>query len=279
MSDSRLVKYPYASCPLNKTINITALHTAFVHRMTPEYSSEMESHNFWEILVVLDGEVSAVAGENVFLLSRNRMLIHPPMEFHRHWNPNQEKNLYAVISFSADQLPNSKNPVYTLSTTDALEFRSIIRLIREQYEMNKICVTKRKADARPFIDQEVKSRLEYFLSTVLFTRVSPFTYTNQDYQRIVSYLTDNLHRKLTLPVMAQELKMSVANLKRVFSLFSGMGVMRFFNQLKFQKAAALLEEGRSVREVSELLSFSSQSVFSSAFKAAMGLPPSSYRKR
>lgn len=279
MSDSRLVKYPYASCPLKRTINITALHTAFVHRMTPEYSSEMESHNFWEIIAVLDGEVSVVTGENVFLLSRNRMLIHPPMEFHRHWNPNQEKNIYAVISFSADQIPITKNAVYTLSAADALEFRSIIRLIRSQYEMDKICVLNRKADARPSIDQEVKSRLEYFLSTALFARVSPFTHTNQDYQRIVSYLTDNLHRRLTLPVMAQELKMSVANLKRVFSLYSGMGIMKFFNQLKFQKAAALLEEGHSVREVSELLSFSSQSVFSSAFKAAMGLPPSKFRKR
>ena len=279
MPDTHFIKYPYTPCPLEKTIEVTALHTAFVHRMAPGYSSEMESHNFWELLVVLDGEVSMVTGENVFLLTRNRMLLHPPMEFHRHLNPNQEKNVYAVISFSADRLPVSEKSIYKLSTSDVLEFRAIIRLIREQYETDKICVLQKKPTARPSIDQEVKSRLEFFLSTALFSRVSPFTHTNQDYRRIVSFLTENLHRNLTLPVMAQELKMSVSNLKRVFSLYSGMGLMKYFNQLKFQKAVTLLEEGHSVREVLEMLSFSSQSVFSSAFKATMGLPPSKYRRR
>ena len=138
MQGSQIIKYPYTPCPLQKTIEITALHTAFVHRMDPDYTSEMESHNFWEILMVLDGEVSVVTGENVFQLSKNRMILHPPMEFHRHLNPNQEKNIYGVISFSADRIPSSKNAIYSLSASDALEFRSIIALIREQYEMYKI---------------------------------------------------------------------------------------------------------------------------------------------
>ena len=278
MSDTLFRKFTYTPCPLEKTIEVTALHTAFVHRMAPGYSSEMEAHNFWELLVVLDGEVSMVTGENVLLLKRNHMLVHPPMEFHRHLNPNQEKNIYAVISFSADYIPVSEKSIYKLSSSALMEFRSIIQLIREQYEMDKICVVKKKADARPSIDQEIKSRLEFFLSTALFSRVSPLTHTNRDYGRIVSFLTENLHRNLTLPQIAQELKMSVSNLKRVFSLYSGMGIMKYFNQLKFQRAAVLLEEGLSVREVSEMLSFSSQSVFSSAFKAAMGLPPSKYRR-
>lgn len=279
MPDTRFIKYLYTPCPLKKTIEVTALHTAFVHRMDPGYSSEMESHNFWELLVVLDGEVSMVTGENVLVLTRNHMIIHPPMEFHRHLNPNQEKNVYAVISFSADRLPVSEKAIHKLSTADVLEFRAIIRLIREQYEMDKICVLRKKPSARPSIDQEVKARLEFFLSTALFARVSPLTHTNQDYRRIVSFLTENLHRNLSLPVMAQELDMSVSNLKRVFSLFSGMGVMKYFNQLKFQKAIALLEEGHSVREVSEMLAFSSQSVFSSAFKTSTGEPPSKFRKK
>lgn len=274
MQDSHIIKYPYTPCPLKKTIDVTALHTAFVHRMDPEYSSESESHNFWECIVVLDGEVSVVTGEHVFLLYKNSMLIHPPLEFHRHFNHTHEKNTYAVISFSAEVLPVANNSTYTLSNSDVAEFRNIIRLIRSQYVMDKICVVQKKPDARPFIDQEVKSRLEFFLSTALFVRTTPFKNASKDYQRIVRYLTENLHRKLTIPMIAQELEMSAANLKRVFSRYSGMGIMKYFNQLKFQKAAALLEKGHSVREVSEFLAFTSQSVFSSAFKKATGKSPS-----
>lgn len=279
MSDAPIIKYPYTPCPLEKTIEVTALHTAFVHRMDPEYSGQSESHNFWEIIAVLEGEVSVVTGEYVFQLPENSMLIHPPLEFHRHVNPNREKNTYAVISFSATQIPVSRNSIYTLSAADALEFRSIIRLIRDQYEMDKICVLHKKPAARASIDQEVKSRLEFFLSTTLFARVSPFQHTNRDYQRIVSYLTKNLHRNLTIQVIAQELEMSESNLKRVFSLYSGMGIMKYFSHLKFQRAAALLDEGHSVREVSEMLSFTSQSAFSTAFKKAMEVPPSKWRKK
>jgi len=278
MQDFHIIKYPYIPCPLKKTIEVTALHTAFVHRMEPDYSSESESHDFWEIIVVLDGEVSVVTGEHVFLLSKNSMLIHPPLEFHRHFNHTSQKNTYAVISFSAELLPVAKNSIYTLSSSDVSEFRAIIRLIREQYKIDKICVLEKKDTARPSIDQEVKSRLEYFLSMALYSKITPYQITSKEYQRIVSYLRENLHKNLSIPIIAQELEMSTANLKRVFSLFSGMGIMKYFNQLKFQKATSLLEEGHSVREVSEMLAFTSQSVFSTAFKKATGTPPSKHRQ-
>lgn len=278
MAKSGFIHYSYTPCRLAQTVDITALHTAFVHHMDSDYSSESESHNFWEIIVVLEGDICVVTGEHTFLLPQNTMLLHPPLEFHRHFNPNQQKNTYAVISFSADAFPVSQNFTYTLSPADVAEFRAIIRLIRDQYVMDKICVLEKKTTARPSIDQEVKSRLEYFLSTVLFTQATPFQNTSNDYQRIVSYLTKNLHRKMTVPMIAQALEMSPANLKRVFSLYSKMGIIKYFNQLKFQKATELLCEGYSVREVSEMLAFTSQSVFSTAFKKATGLPPSGYKR-
>ena len=279
MKDSKIIKYPYTPCPLRKTLDLTALHTAFAHSMEPGYSSQSESHNFWEIIVVLEGEATVVTGEAVILLKKNSMVVHPPLEFHRHFNHSQIRNKYAVLSFSADRTPEAKKGTYSLSSSEVVEFRAIIQLIREQYVMDKICVLHKKTTARPSIDQEVKSRLEFFLSTVLFNQISPYNDSDRDYQRIVSYLRDNIHRNLTVPLIAEELEMSVANLKRIFSLYAGIGIMKHFNQLKFQKAVQLLEQGHSVQEVSEMLAFTSQSVFSTAFKKAMGIPPSKFRKK
>lgn len=279
MKESRLIKYSYAPCPLRKTLELTALHTAFVHSMEPGYSSQSESHNFWEIIVVLEGEVTIVTGESVILLKQNNMLVHPPLEFHRHFNPSQTKNRYAILSFSADRTPEAKRGTYTLSPSEVVEFRAIIQLIRDQYVMDRICVLHKKNTARPSIDQEVKSRMEFFLSTALFNQISPYNDADRDYQRIVTFLRDNIHRNLSVPAIAEELEMSVANLKRIFSLYAGTGIIKHFNQLKFQKAVQLLERGHSVQEVSEMLAFTSQSVFSTAFKKAMGIPPSKFRKK
>ena len=279
MRETKIIRYTYAPCPLQKNLEVTALHTAFVHGMEPEYSSQSESHDFWELLVVLEGQVSVVTGESVVMLTANHMLVHEPMEFHRHFNPTQEKNKYAVLSFSAECMPPVQKGMYLLSAQQVVEFRAMIGMIRDQYEMDKICVMGRKANARPWVDQEIKSRLEYYLSTVLFNRIAPYNSTDRDYRRIVSYLRDNIGRNLTISVIAEELEMSPSNLKRVFSLYAGMGIMKHFNQLKFQRAGQLLLQGYSVREVSEMLSFTSQSVFSTAFKNAVGVPPSKYMKQ
>lgn len=279
MQDTKILKYTYDPCVLRKTMEITALHTAFTHSMEPEYSSQSESHNFWEILLVLEGQVSVVTGESVILLSKNNMLIHPPLEFHRHFNSTQEKNRYAVLSFSAERMPELQKGTYTLAPQQVAEFRAIIQLIREQYRMDKICVLGKKNNARSSVDQEVKARLELFLSTTLYSQVLPYNNADRDYQRIVGYLGDNIHRNLTIPMIARELEMSVSNLKRIFSLYAGIGIMKYFSQLKFQKAIQLLEQGHSVLEVSDMLAYTSQSVFSTAFKTAMGVPPSKYRKK
>lgn len=279
MQETKILKYTYDPCRLHKSMEITALHTAFAHGMDPQYSSQSESHNFWEILLVLEGEMSVVTGESVIRLSKNNMMIHPPLEFHRHFNATQQKNKYAILSFSADRMPELRKGVYTLAALQVAEFRAIIQLIREQYRMDKICVLGKKSTARPAIDQEVKARLELFLSTTLHSQIQPYNNADQDYQRIVGYLRDNIHRNLTIPMIARELEMSVSNLKRIFSLYAGMGIMKYLSQLKFQKAVQLLEQGHSVLEVSEMLAYTSQSVFSTAFKNTMGVPPSKYRKK
>ena len=125
----------------------------------------------------------------------------------------------------------------------------------------------------------VRASATAVLSTTLHSQIQPYNNADQDYQRIVGYLRGNIHRNLTIPMIARELEMSVSNLKRIFSLYAGMGIMKYLSQLKFQKAVQLLEQGHSVLEVSEMLAYTSQSVFSTAFKNTMGVPPSKYRKK
>ena len=53
--------------------------------------------------------------------------------------------------------------------------------------------------------------------------------------------------------------------------------MHYFNLLKVNRALDLLNEGYSVGHVSEMLSFSSPSAFSTAFKNLTGVSPSHFR--
>ena len=266
----------YPVFPLQKAIDITALHTAFARQMETERTSSGEIHNFWEILVVSRGEISVATGQDIFTLGKQEMVIHKPMEFHRHFNPGTQTSTYGVISFDAPLMLPAEAMTYPLAPELVQEFFAIIRLIRENTVTDKLSpLALRGRD----ISQEVKSRLELFLLQALAGDSRPHRNFSPEYKKIMAFLSENAHAGLTLPEIARQLHMSVSNVKLIFSRYSGMGVMKYYTNLKMQAAVTYLGEGLSVKEVAERLSYSSQSAFCTAFKNHTGLPPSQYSNR
>ncbi len=267
----------YLTCVLQKNIDITALHSVFTDRMKKDGNSPGELHNFWEILVVVKGEMSAATVKDVFKVSENNLIIHPPMEYHRHFNQSDEDCDFAVISFDASTIPNFTDSLYKLTPQQVQDFLDIIEYIRQT------CVIKRHM-ALEFktedivASQKIKSQLELFMNATLTSKKEPRLNLDPTYKQIVEYLSANIDKPLTVPEIAKDIGMSISNLNHTFSKYSGIGIMKYFNQLKIQKAMDYLSAGMTVREVSERLSYSSQSVFSSAFKKATSLPPSKYHR-
>ena len=72
--------------------------------------------------------------------------------------------------------------------------------------------------------------------------------------------------------------MSVSNLKKVFFRYSGLGVSRYFTELKVRHAVMMLNDGKSVKETSYALGFGDQNYFSTVFKRIMGKSPMQYKK-
>lgn len=268
--------YSYSTCPLTRTILLTGLHTAFLNNMEAQYSSTGELHNFWEIIVVLEGEVSVATDKDVFSLKKHQLAIHPPLEFHRHFNSSGRKNSFAVLSFDADRMPMSETSVYTLTPYEIQEFASIIRTIRENFVCRHLHILAPKCPDSPAA-QEVISRCELLWNGVFSRKSIPRQNASPDYTRIVEFLSENTSQHLTLPDISRALNMSQANIKRIFSKYSGLGIMTYFKYLKIQHGIALLKAGSSVKEVSDALSYSSPSAFSTSFRKVTGLPPSSFR--
>ena len=70
--------------------------------------------------------------------------------------------------------------------------------------------------------------------------------------------------------IAEFCNVSQSWLKRIFERFAGVGIHKYFLQMKMSKAAELLQEGVSVTETAERLGFSSQAYFSAAFRRETG---------
>lgn len=267
----------YGRCELTKSIELTALHTSHITNMKSGQSSYGEFHNFWELVLVLEGVLTATTEKEVFNINQNCMILHPPMVYHRHANTSVKNLKFIVLSFDADSIPITSNSIYILTSEDVQELKYITYLIEEKFVKNTLNLIRPK-DESSHICQEIKSRLELFLVNVISGQTIPRKNINSDYKRIVKYLKDNLNRSLTLDEIAQDLNMSASNIKRIFSKYSDIGVMNYFHHCRVKYSITLLEQDYSVKEVSEILGYSSQSVFCTTFKNIMGFPPSQIKK-
>ena len=81
-------------------------------------------------------------------------------------------------------------------------------------------------------------------------------------------------------VLCRELGMSRAALYNKMKAITGAGAKEYITRIRLEKAKAMIETtGLSIVEISEMTGFTSQSYFSTAFKAYTGMTPSQYKKQ
>jgi AraC-like DNA-binding protein len=94
---------------------------------------------------------------------------------------------------------------------------------------------------------------------------------------MTSFVTENLHRPLTLGEIAAAGDCSVATAQRLFSRHTGQSVIAWTRSRRLQHAAHLLRTtGLRVGEVAGQVGFADPLYFSRAFHEAFGVPPRRY---
>ena len=92
-------------------------------------------------------------------------------------------------------------------------------------------------------------------------------------------MKDHCHENLTLAQLAEHCQMSVSNMKRIFHLYSDVGLSKYYTTLKMRYAMELLDNGMPINQVAETLHFSDTAYFYTVFKRETRKTPSQYRNR
>lgn len=270
----------YKECKIKKCLTINSLYTAFEANFDDKYLFDGETHDFWEMVYVKKGIVGVVADESIYRLSKGQLILHPPMEFHRIWSVGDENPTVIVISFGADWEYTLKNNIFSVNDMQAYELENILAGIHDAFIMeNRAVSVCRQNDANA---QLVVNRLEMFLLSVSACAgdvQNDVNVINRKYAEIVKILADNLDKNLNLDDIADRCNMSVSNLKKIFSKYSGMGIKHYYNEMKARQAAQYLSDGYSVKETAAFLGFTDQNYFSMFFKRIIGKTPTDYTKQ
>lgn len=268
--------------PVKKVFEISGFYTFFEFCYAEDYYFEGEHHNFWEVVYCLDGAVGVSADEKILQLRPGDLMIYRPMIHHRLWS---EEDTYAhiiVVSFETDGLlPESLVGAYSCDEYLRDQWEDIFLSIKKSGCKKSLTGYLHYLDQYPYLYQQVANQIVNCLLG-LQDHGLPLGYNQSKkalaYERIIQVMKQNLSENLTADEISRICGLSVSSMKKLFHSFNSMGIHEYYLHLKIMEAVRLLESGKNVTETAELLGFSSQSYFSTAFKREMGEIPGRFRR-
>ena len=275
----------WLSYSVREQIRITDMYTLFQLHYDSGYAFPGETHNFWECLYVMEGEVCASGNERVYNLSRGSIIFHRPLELHKFIVNSPGGADLLIFSFTAEGPLTAflEEKVFRLSESQAEIISAMLSFIHRQAEMTP--AQEAQPFLAPFLTSPTYARMvaTYLQQLMLSLAETGSVSSVSDapdavtFRQAISYLNSNIHRQPSVPEIARFCNVSEAGIKRIFDKYAGIGIHKYLLKLKVKAAADLLQKGESVSDVAEKLGFNSQSYFSRAFKRETGLMPSSLR--
>ncbi len=273
---------------INRCINISEIFSMFETHYDKGFEFLGETHNFWECLYVIDGEVCVSGDERIYNLCKGDIIFHRPMELHKfHVECENGVDIF-VFSFFADGdiIGFFERKVFKLLDYQQEVVGNLLSYARDCYKNLQVSDTGYRMYMECFNHSKTYSHMIETYITQLFLLLyddnsdADVLYTPETivFNTAVKCMSRQLNKNVSVDEIAYECNVSTSTLKRIFTKYAGMSVHKYFITLKMQAAVDLLNKGTSVTEISEKLGFAGQSYFSAAFKRELGISPAKYNK-
>ncbi|MBU3827239.1 MAG: helix-turn-helix domain-containing protein [Candidatus Anaerobiospirillum merdipullorum] len=173
---------------------------------------------------------------------------------------------YVVADAFILQVEDAKTPqeVFAIKTAAQLRFAQLVKENKGQAE------DYLKLNQPPVAHDEVVQATDN--DTEVIERQNKIVMT------IKNYVQRSIHSKLTIESISNELKLSKSYMQRIFREREHISLMRYCRREKIKVAEQLLcDSDYSIAEITEMLSFCSQSHFTQCFKKEVGVTPDIFR--
>jgi len=270
----------YVPKRLYSILSIQNIYTIYSMTYENGFIFPGESHNFWELSFILHGKCTVTSGNNIFLCQTGNAVIHSPNCFHCFQADKNTSCKCFTISFDGMGLsslpssglyslfPDEQNCIFQIlkelsllfGELDGTEYSQLfstascdevgLQLIKKYLEVLCLSLTRRGDAARELPLKDSRTLC---------------------YTKIVDFLQNNVERNLTLADISNEIYLSPSKIKEIFHSFSGIGIMKYFANLRCEHIIYLLSEGNSVKSIASIMDFSSPYYLSFFFKRETGM--------
>lgn len=244
----------------------------YIHKN--EYTFPGHRHRHMELNIILSGTMEISCDSKVFAFSAGDLILIPQNAFHRNRVLGSDSAEMLVVHFlTADVL--TPLPPFTAKMTGAEE--SLLFLFMRDMEggnplLNTLLAHPSRCAGKLF---------EVFLAYIYALPMQKTTTKNSHarvYAAAVRFMEAHIDTSLQLSDITRHVGVCATTLKQIFSRYTGMGCMAFFEDLRLAEAMRLLSSGHACGEVSRKLGFSSQAYFTTRFRTRYCILPSKVKQ-
>ena len=271
---------------INENFKINALYSAFIRDCRHEYFFQGETHDFWEFCYVVKGSACMSVDNRVIRLEENQMIFHKPMEFHSLRTDSDKQTVLLIVSFSVEGtfMDYFCDKTFTPNHGIKQDISKIINYLKTLYRPDEDDFIPTayldKMNESPTGIKAFKNSIENILISLSdegATRVHVVKNNETEiYTNALKVINEHVYDKLTVENLAKKCNVSSAYLKKIFAKYNGLGIHEYILQNKISIAKQMLSDGETVTYIADVLGFSSQNYFSTAFKRETGFSPSEY---
>ena len=279
--------HKYTDYDVRRILNIKRFHSGFEVYYDDSFGFGGEQHDFWEIVFVMDGELTVSADDRVYELSKNDIVFHRPMEMHNLRVPSGKRAHLFITSFEAEDeiMKFFEQGVFHLGQESKDELCRVVEYMRSYADGSHFDRSTpeyiKHWDDNIYYSQTVAGRLELLLLGMIdeAERVRPVRGGDAElYNRAVQLLEENIGEQLGVGEVARSLGVSLSKLNKLFASYAGIGVHKYHTGMRIRMAARLIEDGVALSEISDRLGFNNRNYFSQTFKREVGASPAEYRR-
>lgn len=257
------------------------------YRTIKQGDNNFDSGHFITLLFVESGNVSLkYAGINLVVPELNAVLI-PPSTPYCITCENLKSHVFVCEFSLISRVPvDVDGQLFFISAIKLPLLKRLIRSSLALFPTGK--VDSINENASPLDEHLLKNCAELFIvecinstNRSIIDKNYPISGKGESAKiahQIYDYLSQNLHRNVSLEEIATELFFSVSYVKTAFKKHTGTTIIKAFTSMKIDRAKKLIKRGVSFAKIVKDLGFSSLQYFSRTFTKEVGVTPMEYKK-
>lgn len=279
----------YFSYQISKVITVKNLITIEYLDISSSFSYPEETHDFYEFTYVDSGKISCVIDGEEMLLSQGDFLLIPPQKKHCYYAAKGTPAAIFIVCFRSNSeiLAVFDKKISLDKNTRAL-LSDILNEAKNAFCFpfnGRLKVLETPAfGAQQLVENNIERLLIHLARQVIDQNgdikmvMNSVEFENTLVNDIILLLKENVNSRITLDDICKHTFYSKTFLNNIFKKNTGNSIIKYYTELKIQRAKELLRENVSPSAVSVQLKFETPTYFTKVFKKYTGMTPSAYQK-